>query len=243
MDATAISNRLKGKIMKTLLQVASLGVLLCLAGSVRAENAVTLAEKLSDSDATIRRNAADQLGQLGADAKPALSALIKACSDSDLYVRRFAAQALGKIGPDAKDAVPALTKLVKDEHKQVQEAAAFALGKIGGTESVKPLMAAVEDKANSSLARRKAINSLGALGADAKPAVKTLIAIVQEKPKGKKGKPADDDLRTDAVTALGAIGPDAKDAIPALKEIAEAKKGKDKNLKRAAAEALKKIEK
>src|SRR5262249_22054282 len=125
----------------------------------------------------------------------------------------------------------------------VSEAAADALGKIGGSDAAKPLVSALEDKDASTMTRRRAIQSLAALGADAKPAVAALMKVAQEKPKGKKGdkkKMNEDDLRGEAIGALGAIGPGAKDAIPFLTELSTAKKG-DRGLKRAATEALKKI--
>lgn len=230
--------------MKTLLRLVAVALLVGVASPAYADSTKELLDKLKDKDATVRRNAADALGQ-NAD-KEAIPALIKALADEDLYVRRFAAQALGKIGPDAKDAVPGLSKLVKDEHKQVAEAAAEALGKIGGAAAIKPLIEAVEDKAGSSMSRRRAIQSLGAMGPDAKPAVSALLGVVTAKPtanKKDKKKANSDDLRTDAIRALGAIGPDAKDAVPVLSDIVSAKKGKDKGLKQAAADALKKIEK
>ena len=42
----------------------------------------------------------------------------------------------------------------------------------------------------------------------------------------------DAEVRTAAAVALGGIGPDAKSALPTLTAIAEAKKGKDKTLRR-----------
>jgi HEAT repeat protein len=96
------------------------------------------------------------------------------------------------------------------------------------------------------MARRRAIQSLGAMGPEAKSAVSALLGVVTAKPTGNKKdkkKASPDDLRPDAIKALGAIGPDAKEAIPTLSDIVSAKKGKDKGLKQAAADALRKIDK
>ena len=96
------------------------------------------------------------------------------------------------------------------------------------------------------MARRRAIQSLATMGPDAKSAVSALLAVVTAKPtmnKKDKNKANSDDLRIDAIKALGAIGPDAKEAASVLSDIVTAKKGKDKGLKQAAADALKKIEK
>ena len=68
-----------------------------------------------------------------------------------------------------------------------------------------------------------------------------LLGVVTAKStvnKKDKKKANSDDLRPDAIKALGAIGPDAKEAVPVLSDIATAKKGKDKALKQAAADAL-----
>src|SRR5271154_3575001 len=110
--------------MKMLLRFLSVCVVLSLTATARAETASSLAAKLQDPDATVRRNAADQLGELGPEAKSVIPELIKALDDKDFFVRRFAAKALGQIGPDAKEALPALGKLAKDERKEVAEAAA-----------------------------------------------------------------------------------------------------------------------
>ena len=100
-----------------------------------------------------------------------------------------------------------------------------------GSAAVTPLAKAVKDKGNEGGVRRKAAEALGALGADAQPAVPTLVAALK-----------DPEVRTEAAKALGNMGPAAKSAAPALAEAAKAK-GKDKAFKSAAAEALKKVQK
>src|SRR5262249_24622121 len=146
-----------------------------------------------------------------------------ALKDGDLFVRRFSAQALGEVGPDAaKEAVPALTALLKDnkEKTEVQQAAVTALAKIRAT-AVGPLTDVVKDRDKDVALRRKAVESLGALGADAKAAIPALIdALGDLEPpaKGKKAKPTD--LRSEAAAALGEIAtPDDKEALDALKAL------------------------
>ena len=73
----------------------------CLAAAVPAAETGDLAQKLKDADPEVRRAAAQELGKMGAEAKPAVAALTAALKDKDLYVRRFSAQALGEIGADA----------------------------------------------------------------------------------------------------------------------------------------------
>src|SRR5260370_375431 len=83
--------------------------------------------------------------------------------------------------------------------------------------------AVVKDAKKDGLVRKKAIESLGDMGADGKAAVPSLIDAVK-----------DPDVRLDAVIALGNIGPAAKDAVDALKDAAGDKKAKkDKAFKQA----------
>jgi HEAT repeat protein len=216
--------------MKTLVQFALVCLVSCVAAGVRAEDVKGLITQLKSRDVEARRKAATALAEAGSEAQPAIPALITALKDQDLYVRRFAAQALGKIGPDAKSAVPALSKALKDDKKQVAEAAAEALGKIR-ISATGPLADAVKDKGNETAVRRKAIEALGAMGSAAKSAVPVLTDALKDR-----------EIQIEAATALGDIGPGAKAAVPALTEASKLKGGKNKAFRKAASDALKKIE-
>ncbi len=178
--------------------------LLCLAASARGEGVENLIKQLKDPEASTRRSAAKALGEAGANAKEAVGALADALKDSDSFVRRFAAQSLGEIGPAAKDAVPALNKALNDSRREVQEAAAAALGKIGAG-SAQALVAVAKDARKDTLVRRKAVESLAALGADGRAAIPGLVEIVANKPaRGSKKQPAPDvEIRVEAINALG----------------------------------------
>ena len=71
-----------------------------------------LLEALKDSDAGVRRSAAEALDGMRRKAKSAVPALVQALKDSDVGVRRSAAYALVAIGPDAK-VVPALVEALQ----------------------------------------------------------------------------------------------------------------------------------
>ena len=88
------------------------------------------------TDAGDRVSAVKLLGTIGADASPAVPALIDALHDPESRTRAQVAKALGRIGPGASVAVPALTEMTKDEWWYVRENAAVALGKIGTKSSV-----------------------------------------------------------------------------------------------------------
>jgi HEAT repeat protein len=218
---------------------------LCLVVSVQAADVDDLVKQLKDKDPDMRRKAAKELGDVGADARPAVPALVASLKDNDLFVRRFSAQALGAIGPDAQGALPALQKIVKDgnEKKEVQEAAVLAIGKMGRV-SVKFLGGVVKDPEFDVSLRRRAAESLGAIGPDAKDALPALTeALKGVAPKGKK-MDKDGDIRLAAADALGNIAAaDDKDALEALKAI-NAEKGarQNKTLFDTISGAVKKIE-
>lgn len=79
-----------------------------------------------------RNAAAYAIGGMGADAKPAVPALIEALKDPEAAVRFPVCVALREIGPAAKDAIPALTETLDDRNDDVAAMARKALIKITG---------------------------------------------------------------------------------------------------------------
>lgn len=71
------------------------------------------------------------VGELGADGKAAVPALIAALEDKDGQVQREVLLALGKMGEYAAPGVPQIIPLVGSADPAVRHAAAFALGRIG----------------------------------------------------------------------------------------------------------------
>ena len=93
------------------MRIVSIGVLtacICFAAYAEGADVTDLVAKLKDKDSDLRRAAAKDLSELGAEAKSATPGLTRALRDKDLFVRRYSAEALGNIGPDAKTAIPAL---------------------------------------------------------------------------------------------------------------------------------------
>jgi HEAT repeat protein len=197
--------------------------------------------KLKSPDAEVRRTAAKDLAELGPEAVTAVPELKKALKDKDLFVRRFAAEALGAIGTGASSAANDLGKmLMSDSKKEAQLAAAIALGKIGPS-GVKALTSAVKDPSKDGAVRRKAAQSLALIGEEARSSVTVLASVLKGKVKNKKGKFNDDDIRIDVAIALGAIATsEDKAAVEALRAVSEGKQ-RNKELKKAAGEALRKL--
>ncbi len=226
--------------MRKLLGVLAVG--LCLAVSALAADVEDLIKQLKDKDNDARRAAAKALAEAGGDAKAATPALVTALKDKDMFVRRFAAMALGEIGADSRDALPGLKKALDDPRKEVQEAAATAMGKMGG-EAVAPLAAAVKDGNREPDVRRKAVEALGALGSEARPAVTVLLDALKGGGGGNKKMANAGDIRTEVVIALGNIAsPGDKDVLTALQDLTD-KKQRDATLKKAANAAIAKLKK
>ena len=100
-----------------------------------------LIKALASQSEDIRRNAAEELGDIKASSKDAIRVLSNALLDPDKEVRRKAAKALGKIGQAAQTAVPALTNLLGADSKRVRLEVVEALGKIGSpTQIVMPAL-------------------------------------------------------------------------------------------------------
>lgn len=85
-----------------------------------------------------RNAAAYAIGGMGAEAVPAIPALIEALKDPEPAVRFPVCIALREIGPDAKAAVPALTEALDDRNDDVAAMARKALIKITGEDPRPP---------------------------------------------------------------------------------------------------------
>ncbi|MBA4064680.1 MAG: hypothetical protein C0501_13390 [Isosphaera sp.] len=186
----------------------------------KAVPALTAGLWSGDEDA--KRTRLIVLAQIGADARPAVPAVVRLLTAPDAKVRASAAGALGRI--EGYSAVPALTKALADESLDVRLAAAGALVRLdAGTKDVPPVLTAVL-KTGDQAARDSAALFLATLGPDAAPAVPDLVALLPE-------------AAAEVVPVVGAVGPAAKDAVPALKKLIAGEKT-DGAVRPAAAAAL-----
>jgi hypothetical protein len=94
----------------------------------------------------VRATAAHLLADMGALAKPAIQALVRALQDNSPLVRSAAATPLGLLGPGDETVYSALKAALRDKDNSVQFHAAYALAQLGQNDAavdtiLKPWMA------------------------------------------------------------------------------------------------------
>lgn len=147
-----------------------------------------LIERLKDTDATVRRAAANSLGNLRS--RTAVPALIAAMADRNKEVRRAVCEALGNIR-DAR-AVAALSRALNDDDPEVRNHALDALGEFTETEEISVQQIAPSAQDARADTRAKAAEMLGEIGD------RSAIPILQRLLKDTSA-----DVRRQAVEALG----------------------------------------
>ncbi len=192
-----------------------------------AADVAVLAQELGAPNVVVRRDAAFALDAMGAGAKAALPALIRALDDADRQVWSFSISAIAHLGPDAQEAIPALIDGLGNrksrgrdrDRRQAVTRAAFALSRIG-VAALPALMDAA--KSDDASLRAGAAKALAGMGREAAPAIPFLIANLN----------GDEEVRRETTEALGAIGE------AAVKPLAEALKSKEAPQRAGAATSL-----
>jgi HEAT repeat protein len=144
-----------------------------------------LTKSLTDSDQSVRQYAAEALGRFGADAQPAVPALV-AIYEQNTAESYHAATALGLIGPAAKAAVPSLLRGSADTNRDVEFRlqCLLALGRIHAEpELVVPaLMQSLREAASDTEVQIQlfSADALGQFGPEARPAVPLLTTLLQD---------------------------------------------------------------
>jgi HEAT repeat protein len=176
--------------------------------ALAAPDAAEMVKRLADSNAVVRRAAADELAEHAATAQSAVPALINALNDRDVRVRANSARALGKIKQPAERVVPALVEAFQDADWTVRHNAALALRWVG--EAATPfLVEAVGDKRPR--VRLFCADTLNRItpryAAQTSP---VLIALLDH---------PEDEIRLIAAEALGDLTSNASGAVPALTKL------------------------
>lgn len=141
-----------------------------------------LTGRLSSPDSAVRRASAQGLSILGPASKLAAPALVALLADNDKTVVSAAEIALGEIGVDA---VPHLLSALQDRDPEVRTLALSILGSIlqdirpVSKESVSALEQGLRDDA--AIVRMAAIQALSRLGAKARDALHSLLALPPDK--------------------------------------------------------------
>jgi HEAT repeat protein len=155
----------------------------CLRDARAIEPLLTL---LTDSDSSVRAQAAESLGRVG-DAR-AIGPLVEALGDRRYDVCRMAARSLARLGwrPGCNECgaryylalhmidravemgscvvKPLVTVLLEDDSHSMRAAAARALGEIGDERAVGPLIACLNNTSVPEVVRMAAAEALGAIG-------------------------------------------------------------------------------
>lgn len=163
------------------------------------QNLPQLMAALNHADPNVRAAAANAVGSLGSEAKPAVGQLTQMLRDPDKNVRGKAARALAETGPEA---VPSLVTALKDDEARPYAAAALAEVRPVPQDAVGALIDNLrEPEPEQRAAVQTALISIGA------PAVPPLIHSLRDK-----------DRRNSAALTLGRIGKAAEPALPDLLE-------------------------
>jgi HEAT repeat protein len=217
-----------------------------------------------DQYVEVRLHAAWALGEIGQKPEVVVPALTRLLDDGEWSIRLYAAEALGKFGPRAQ---PAVAALVREMAHRAQGwawlAAAQALWRIDHrTDETVPVLAAAFETGDDA-GKVIAATTLGEMGPAAREAAPALrkalrdedalvrieaaaaLARVEGRPEvvlpvliARLRGDNDDRAQCRAAEALGEMGEQARDAVPAL---TEAREDRARNVREAAARALRKI--
>jgi len=203
-----------------------------------------LAQQLADqgADADMRREAAEELSRFKGMARPAIPTLVRALRDPDAGVRSEVAYALGRVSKGDRRAISGLVGALGDPAREVWHEATLSLAKIDptGPRTAAALGALLLDRQPDEYLRRAMIQHAKLLltlvlagDLDAAEAVEAYLEVLRGLRSSVRAR------RKDAASKLAKLGPAGRPALPALRLAAE---DGDPLVRRAAVEALKKVE-
>lgn len=186
---------------------------------VDGKTATQHAERLSDPDPEVRREAAAALGKLSTSGAKQLPKLVEAMRhDPDGDVRTFAADAVGKMAPASEAAVGDLGAALADPDRRVRMNAAIGLMRLKekARPAVPDLIAAAADTDNDTnlgaftvSVRQMCLRALGAAAAGTPDGVPTFTAEL--------GRLSADANRGIAAQGLGLAGEHGRAAAPKIR--------------------------
>jgi HEAT repeat protein len=197
-------------------------------GAGGPENLPPLLEELKNAESRVRRDAAEELGRIGGEARRAIPQLEQVLRDPCAEVRIAAAGALANIDPSKADAsIQIAIEALKEKTDTARRAAAWLLGDLGKKASPAcPALSAMLGDPDGEL-RWAAANSLGEIGPASVVAIPGLLGLLVDK---------EANLRAAAADALGQIGGEARGLAQA--PLARALKDSNLGARQSAARAL-----
>ena len=181
---------------------------------------------IKDKSPEVRETAAGALGNIGPQAREAITFLAESLKDASVDVRAAAADSLGRVGESAKDATSALVQALRDNKTKdglkVRRNIVSAIVRIGKADSTtvavlaeigeeaEPADLTMEQRAAHADLRQRSVDALGALGHSS--AVQPLSRILANSIQNK-----DVELSRATIAALNRFGIERKLAIPAFK--------------------------
>jgi HEAT repeat protein len=151
-------------------------------GPAAAEAVPDLIAALHDANLWVRRWSVRALGKIGPASAPAVPDLIGAYEDEDADPDALALT-FERIGPAASAAIPVLVRMLR--RREGFLGGAFALSAIEAmgpqaTTALPAMIEVIEDDDSDPLLRGTAANTLGAMGAAARPAIPALEAAAKK---------------------------------------------------------------
>jgi hypothetical protein len=139
-----------------------------------------LSNAISSESLAIRQEAAYGLRHLGKDAKPALPQLRRSLKDPDIGVKLSSAEAICNITPEHNDVIQVLKELLEatDKHHHIAAMNLIERQRVSSPELVGIILGIA--KTHNDERKIRAIQTLGALGGNAKNAIPYLTGISQD---------------------------------------------------------------
>jgi HEAT repeat protein len=192
--------------IKAVRTIGSLGKV----GQIAAPDIVT---SLKSGTSELRKESIVALGKI--KSKKGVQALEEALNDQDSQIPPLAARALGEIGVGANSSVPNLLLALEGKDIALRAEAGLALGKTyrKNPEIIPALLESFRQENNRRI-RAELAYGLGVIGHDAKSAVPTLIAALNDKENTDAWEQAR--LQRCIAWSLGQMGRAARDAVPSL---------------------------
>jgi HEAT repeat protein len=191
-----------------------------------------LVRVLKDPNLAMRESALSVLGNMGADAKVAVPAIIPLLKHED-YMGRSAAETLQKIGEPAKAAIPHIIPLLKHKDVGTRGAAVSAIGRLGKStpatvmRHIVPLL-----KDREPYIQAAVIDALPDTGEPAKASMPLIIPLLKHK---------DYRVKSSALGALAVIGKSHANANVLVPHIVTVLNDREPYVRDGAIDALGKI--